>query len=105
MDPFDSPLHTVAFTMWLLTLILNLIDVDFVPPTLELEEEEDPLTAIVFGQQGHVADIQTFLTYRFCTLNTYFDEDVGFWVKLPRRGFPISYLLSMTTVDGSRCSA
>lgn len=106
MDPFESPLHTVAFTSWLLTLILNLNDVELVPPALELEEEEeDPLTAIVFGQQGHVADNQTFLrdtlhTYRFCTLNTYFDEDVGFWVK-PRSTTWFSHFL-LTQYDNNR---
>lgn len=87
MDPFLEPIYTVAFTSWLLTLILNLNEHQFSPTPLALEEEEeDPLTAIVFGQDSHVADSQSFLrdtlhTYRFCTLNTYFDEDVGFWVK------------------------
>ncbi|KAG0572973.1 hypothetical protein KC19_VG137900 [Ceratodon purpureus] len=84
MDPFSSPLNTVAFTSWLLTLLMHLNSLHFAPAPIELEEETDnPLTAIVQGKHDHVDNTESFLrdtlySYRVCTLYTFFDEEVGF---------------------------
>lgn len=87
MDPLTTPTNVVAITVWLLTLILNATETHDVPMLDDSDEYcEDPLASIVHGLEGSVQDTESILretlhNYRLCTTYSYFDEDVGFWVK------------------------
>ena len=87
MDPFSSPINAVTFTVWILPLILNFTESYSVPLQIESEEEcDDTLSAIVSSSHRLHVDLasvmrDTLHNYRLCTSFSFFDDDVGFWVK------------------------
>lgn len=87
MDPFTSPMNVVAFTVWLLMLLLNAYESHYVPVFVDIDEEcDDPLSAIVHSKHGSNHDAESIMrdtlhNYRLCTSFSCFDDDIGFWMK------------------------
>lgn len=87
MDPLSEPANVVAFTLWLLFLVLNTPEAPAIPELLESADDgEDSLRVIAESVHSTFTEAQnqlssTLLQFRLCTAYNFLDEDLGFWVK------------------------
>lgn len=106
MDQFCTPTTVVAFTLWLLSLLLNANETLQVPLLEELEDEsKDQILVIVHTIRRPVTDTLAMMTRtlhncRFCNTLTFFDDELKFWVE-PRSTIWFSRFL-LEQYDGRR---
>lgn len=85
MDTFMQPDSLFAFTAWLLLQLLHEPQyANYMSMSADSEEEgKDPFSVVVGTLMGSIHDANTLFSvglnnYRFCTMFTMFDEDLGF---------------------------
>lgn len=87
MDTFVEPGKAIAFSMWLLLLLLNNTENRVSLLLLETDEDdEDRLLAMAENVQAGFLDAQnemraTLHHFRLCIAFNFLDEELGFWVK------------------------
>lgn len=87
MDGVTNPMGSVAWTTWLVLMLLKVQQGLEIPLMVATEEDDqDELSAIVHRLQDSEPDASSMLratlhNYRFCTAFMFLEEDLGFWVK------------------------
>lgn len=87
MDPLEMPGNVVAFTLWVMLLILNNIEGPALLQYSEVDDDEDStLQALAQNVDEGLLDAKNEITatlhhFRLCLVCNFLDEDLGFWVK------------------------
>jgi len=87
MDPVGNPTTVLAFSTWVLVMLLKVQHSLQIPMLLDVDEDsDDPFYAIVQTVDDSPYDVSHLLRstlhhFRMFTTFTYLEKGLGFWVK------------------------
>lgn len=87
MDNLGMPGNAIAFSLWVLLLILNSTEAPVFPQLMEPDaDDEDPVAVLADNVEGRFHDAHNEMRamlhhFRLCLAFNFLDEDIGFWVK------------------------
>ena len=87
MDALGMPGNAIAFTMWVMLLILNITEAPAIPQYVEGDGHDDnTLVALPGNFEEGFLDAENEITatlhhFRLCLACNFLDDDLGFWVK------------------------
>ncbi|KAG0571720.1 hypothetical protein KC19_VG036800 [Ceratodon purpureus] len=87
MDALGMLGNAIAFTLWVMLLILNSTEAVAIPQFIETNTDEDnTVVALAENLDEGFLDAETEITatlhhFRLCLACNFLDDDLGFWMK------------------------